>query len=108
MAKKTGDYVIPFDEKGNQMSYDYFYARGIKLPNFEFAGILKFLRFERGRSAANAIFLRQKTGTEVSVFLTDLKDMIPHMINGEIEGRFTFCKRGANYGCRLLNTTLAQ
>ena len=66
-----------------------------------FEDVLEFEHFSRGRSAAHAIFTRS-TGAELTVFLTDVADMIPHFVNGKVKGKFTFCKRGANYGCKMV------
>jgi hypothetical protein len=102
MAK--GNYEIPFDKKGNQLHYiDMWEVRhnGASMyPNFEFDDTLEFIGFQRGRSAAYATFKRSTIGTEVTMFLRDLEDAMPFMAAGAIRGRFTFCKRGMNYGCK--------
>jgi hypothetical protein len=98
---KVGNYEIPFDPKGNQVHYFERYYQHEYHPNFEFDDTLTFLHFNRGRSAAYAAFQRSN-GTQVTVFLTDLEPMLPRMAGGHISGRFTFTKRGQNYGCRVL------
>lgn len=105
MAK---DYKIPFDIDGNQQHYPENRYRDGKIiePNFrdneEFKDTLIYDGYSRGRSAAYFNFERKSTGTNVTVFLTDFEDMIPVMINGEITGRFTYTKRGQNYGVKLV------
>jgi hypothetical protein len=33
--------------------------------------------------------------------MTDLDKFIPLMVNGKIDGKFIYCKRGKNYGVTL-------
>ena len=100
---KTGDYCIPFDRDGDQLHWvDEWEVKhnGAKMvPNFEFNETLTFDGFCRGRSAAYARFLKSD-GREVTMFLVELEEAIKHMTNGVVSGRFTFCKRGMNYGCK--------
>lgn len=104
MAKKTGNYQIPFNSKtGDQLHYPELYYGGTleMRDNFEFLDTLTFETYERGRSAAYFIFKRS-TGEKVVVFLTDFCDMVHHMFNGSIFGKFTFTKRGMNFGCKYI------
>jgi len=123
MAKKVGKYQSPFDDEGNQLHYPEFkwvqdpdfkppegqiwWPRGRSVvqgmrDNFEFDDVLVYQDFRRGRSAAYFEFKRKSTDTDVTVFLKELHDMIPFMVRGEVTGRFTFIKRGENYGCTIL------
>lgn len=93
---------IPFSRSGHQLAYAGGWERDVQWrDNDTFEDTLTFLSFERGRSAAHACFERRSTGTQVYVFLTDLADMIKHMKDGKVHGRFAFCKRGQNYGCKM-------
>lgn len=68
--------------------------------NFTFCEALTFDRFERGRSAAHAIF-KAGDGREFQMFLTDLETALKDLavFRGKIEGvTWTFTKRGKNYG----------
>ena len=108
MAKpKIYDGQIPFTQSGNQQHYPepWVTAQGglVWKDNEIFTDTLTFDGFSRGRSAAYATFTRKSNGGEVVVFLTDLDVMIEHMHCGIITGEFTFCKRGMNYGCKLVN-----
>ena len=67
-------------------------------PNEPFMDTLTFLDYERGRSAAYFKFKRED-GKTVCVFLKEMTEMIPRMIEGKITGTFAFVKRGKNYGC---------
>jgi hypothetical protein len=49
--------------------------------------------------------MRRASGSTVSVFVSDFVQMLPHMTHGTLHGRFTFQKRGQNYGCKLLEIT---
>ena len=72
------------------------------VDNIEFDDTLRYKGFSRGRSAAYFHFTRQSTGKEVTVFMKDFTDMIPFMVRGTVTAKFTFCKRGQNYGCRMV------
>lgn len=109
MASKIYDGDIPFGRDGAQLHYGE--TRGaaalstVWKPNFSFHGELQFLEFRRGRSAAYAVFGRieeECVRSTVVVFLADLGVMLPHMRKGSAKGEFTFCKRGQNYGCRMI------
>lgn len=95
-----GDYPIPFNAKGDQLHYDD--GRAKMRDNFEFVDTLKMEGMSRGRSAAYFLFRRKSTGTQVIVFMTDLIDLFAHANHGCVTGLFTFCKRGQNYGCRMV------
>jgi hypothetical protein len=111
MAKKVGNYQIPFDEKGNQLHYPvlgYRIVTGAQKyvdvsdyrDNTPFMDTLTFVDFNRGRSAAYSTFKREN-GMTVCVFLKEMSEMLPRMIEGKITGKFAFVKRGKNYGCTL-------
>lgn len=69
--------------------------------NYEFVATMRFVTFKRGRSAAYAIW-ETEDGEQYSMFLTDLEDAIPYMVDGHLTiRRFTFSKRGSNYGVKL-------
>jgi len=99
--KKT--YQIPFDKDGNQLSYEGYGAMQY-LDNFEFVDTLEYVSYRTGRSAIGFTFRRASSGTLVNIFITDMDKMLLKMVEGKITGKFTFCKRGANYGCKLLET----
>lgn len=120
MAKaKPGNYLIPFDKNGNQMHWaanevtvrqfrekygaDCYYpdAAAEWRTNEPFEDTLTYESYGRGRSAAYFTFTRSD-GAEVSVFMTDLDSMMPHVHAGKVTGRFAFQKRGQNYGCTML------
>ena len=97
---KKGLYQIPF-RNGHQLHYPDNYPT---LPewrdNFDFTATLTFTGFNRGRSAAYAEFKNYLTGATFTMFLKDLDEVIKTcgIGNGKVEARWTFCKRGANYG----------
>jgi len=103
MVQKAGNYKIPFDAQGNQLTYYHpRWDHDVTLvDNFKFTDTLTLDGMSRGQSAAH-FQMKRKDGTQVTVFMTDLCDMIPKFCNGEITGEFTFVKRGQNYGCALL------
>lgn len=103
---KIYDGLIPFVKRtGDQLSYveGWYDRQGLVVwkENEIFEDVLEYDTFERGRSAAHMVFTRS-TGATVVVFLADFHDMIPHMKCGKVKGKFAFCKRGANYGCKMV------
>lgn len=71
--------------------------------NFIFHDTLVYDSYSRGRSAAYFNFIRESTGTKVTVFLKDFEEIILKMSFSKITEDFTFCKRGCNYGCCIYN-----
>jgi hypothetical protein len=110
MVKKKGGYHIPFDKNGNQLHYpdpSYDFSSGSRVQvgpiwknNDPFSDTLTFESYSRGRSAAYFRF-RRSDNTQVCMFLSDMTDAIPHMVNGKLTGNFQFTKRGMNYGVQL-------
>lgn len=102
---------IPFDG-GSLMHYatnwydgkNTTYDSGIKWrDNFEWCASLQFLRFERGRSAAYAVF-RDKANKEYPMFLTYFEEVLEllDIEHGHVKGNWTFYKRGMNYSIGLV------
>lgn len=122
------ELFIPFDRKGNLLDYSFFgiteeekemckrdgkiehfwgdgdTLREVFVPNFEFGDTLVFKHFSRGRSSVKAHFESLYTGKKYEMFISDIEDVIlnNHLMNGCISGRFTFVKKGQNYGVVLL------
>jgi hypothetical protein len=95
---------IPFDQHGNPVPYVRSRASLVWKDNEVFRATLKFERFERGRSAAHAIYAKADDPSwQVTMFLSDLGDVIAR---GEapflLTGRWEFVKRGQNYGVKKL------
>jgi hypothetical protein len=101
VAKKVGNYEIPFDDEGNQKHYPESW-RGLQWrKNDPFQDTLTYDGYSRGRSAAYFNFKRSD-GTFVVMFLKDFEELVTHMINGKVTGTFQFIKRGQNYGCTMV------
>ncbi len=100
---KDGITHIPFDEKGNQLTYAGWPTKEYT-PAYEFTDTLTYKDCARGRSSMHWhwTFTRQDAGTTVTFFLGEFERLIPFMRWGTIVGRFTFRQRGANYTCTLL------
>ena len=79
-------------------------AKGvIWLPNYTFEDVLVYDTYSRGRSAAYFHFTSKTTKRGFTVFLKDFEDgFVRRMERGEVSGRFTFCKRGSNYGTTMV------
>ena len=119
---KTLDHQwVPFDKNGDQKTYgDYGdpYSeptaeeqKGIDrgwgiverwVPNTVFADTLQYVTYHRGRSSAMFEFKRASNRKSVYMFMTDIDDIVPKMVSGTLSGVFTFSKRGANYGVKMV------
>jgi hypothetical protein len=100
--------LVPFGQRGELQHYPSCWYTSPGNPtgptwvkNYEFTATLAFTGFERGRSAAYAYF-EDEAGKRYCMFLTNLADVIPRMSAGHISGTWTFCKRGQNFGIRLV------
>lgn len=125
-TKKRGPDKVPFHpQTGAQLHYpdphiwkvdpDTGYTvmnngRAVNLPvdwreNFEFEAVMCLDDFSRGRSAAYFHLTENETGTKYTMFMTDLMRVIAEVgigAKGVIpRSRWTFAKRGQNYGVRL-------
>lgn len=72
--------------------------------NYEFDDTLELTGMSRGRSAANFNLRSVTDNKNYNLFMTDTVDLIQNGVvnKGKITGKWTFCKRGANYGIKLL------
>lgn len=94
-------YQIPFID-GNLQHYPGHSPKLEWRENCTFSATLIFKGFQRGRSAAYAVFHLEETGQQYPMFLKDLGAvMLSEVRGGKVSGWWTFCKRGANYGIKL-------
>ena len=75
--------------------------------NFEFDAHLAFVGMSRGRSAAY-FHLRSAEGNTYTMFMSDILDLLQRgrVIEGACYGRWTFVKKGSNYGVKLIHSLL--
>lgn len=103
---KTGEYLIPFDKEGNQLHWANPYEEDLAAwrPNHEFNATLTFEGIHSGRSA-KYLSLTDEKGHKYTMFVADLLDLIKRgMVNhGRASERWTFIKRGQNYGVRMVS-----
>jgi hypothetical protein len=96
--KHIPDISVPFDDKGNMISYDNAWGTNTTKPNFIFEATMNVANFYRGRSAANLIL--KDDGHRYRMFTKDMLHMLKTKTieNGRIYGQWTFRKQGANFG----------
>jgi hypothetical protein len=74
------------------------------VDNDPFDAVLTFTGFERGRSAAHAIWVDNE-GHEYQMFLTDFSELLldggTTMVGGKVLATWRVRKRGRNYGIAL-------
>ncbi len=101
-------YKIPFDSKGNQLSYydgDWGYSldggsvKAILKSNFVFEDTLEIIDFSRGQSSAVFNIISKTDGKHYSMMMSEIIHVIRnHKIDcGVFSGKFTFKKKGMNY-----------
>ena len=95
---------IPFGPDGNHMD-SRFGAKATWVPNFEFEAIMTFQYVTRGRSSVQFVFLDAE-GKRYYMFAKDMSNLIlaTTLVNGVVSGRWTFCKRGSNYGVQFVES----
>ena len=109
MSKKIIMYPIS-TETGELLDYtwnnypDDHNGRVQWVENRVFEDELKYAGFHRGRSAAGFDFVSVRDGKQYPMFMTDFDDVLRNcrLNRDRLVGKFTYCKRGANYGVRLL------
>lgn len=92
------------DKNGQVILECPFYSILFK-PNFEFYDTLQYIGYSRGRSSIKIQFICLSCGTTVEMFISDFDDMMEREgLHGKhVSGRFTFVKRGKNYGVKYLD-----
>jgi len=100
------EYVgkIPFDKNGNLLDYAESWLVAQMIDNFQFEDTLQYDGYSRGRSSAKICFKSATTGKKYEMFLTDFDDLMNcrGFDKNTITGTWTFCKRGQNYGIKLV------
>lgn len=116
--------VIPFDKNDNLLGYTWWtlneneinevYSLGIKKcgnnwdecyfkPNKEFYDELEYIGYSRGRSSIKIKFKSLINNKKYEMFITDFDNLL---LDGKfanpLKGNFTFCKRGANFGIKMI------
>lgn len=117
MAKRTGrrtggNYKIPFNPiHGGCMHYpervwdrDHPMMDPVWGDNLEFEATLQYEAYARGRSAAYFHFKDEATGAVHPMFMRDFDDVISRCVldKGRVTARWTFIKRGMNYGIQMV------
>lgn len=78
--------------------------------NYVFECDLYIAGYSRGCSSAVMLLVPYKNKDKdyfsqkivYQVFMSDIKDIVKEMIKGRIKGSFTWTKKGANYGLKLV------
>jgi hypothetical protein len=97
------DYKIPFKTiDGQKRMLEYpggWNANPIDWEdNREFDDRLKYLGYSTGRSAIRFRFQSLTDGTQYSMGIAAMDDIVRRLKDGEVTGVWTFKKQGSNYG----------
>lgn len=101
------NYKIPFCKRtGEMMVYPAAWVDIKWVEPYEFEAEMKFDAIERGRSAARCVFEDIATKKKYRIFMKDISDILKQdqltIQGGVISGKWGFCKRGENYGIKLV------
>ena len=99
----TWDRKAPFSADGSLLNYVSPSDRGAQWRDADTPVelTLTFQEFQRGRSAANAIW-KDVQGRQYSMFLIDLQALILTGVpTKSVTGKWVFAKRGQDYGIKL-------
>lgn len=102
---------VPFDEHGNLQSYPQrmiINGRVVESfwrDNYEFDDKLRIANISRGQSSAKFILKSDTDGREYPMFMKDMLELIQtsKISNGIVIAKWTFVKRGQNYGIKVVN-----
>jgi len=70
--------------------------------NWEWEDTLTYYGYDRGSSSCIICFKSEALNQYVNMFMTDFNYIVKLLENGKLKGKFTFCKRGQNYGVKYL------
>lgn len=70
--------------------------------NWEWEDTLTYSGYSRGVSSCVIGFKSEALNQYVNMFMTDFNYVVNKLEKGQLKGKFTFCKRGQNYGVKLL------
>lgn len=118
MAKKK-TWTVPVIKGTNIAWTEIWDSYGVELDkrapeDYKFDATIEFVGFRRGYGAGVKVIVKDTDlryinnkgeihNIEYGVFLTDSYDIIMKMQNGFMTGTFTVCKRGQDYGIKLIN-----
>lgn len=105
---KQGWTGQPKNDEVKGTLYNYYNGYGWEEENTEwvenrvFENTLTYIDFGRGRSAVTFYFTG-KDGERYPMFIKDFDELIRKhsLVNGSVTARWTFVKRGSNYGIKL-------
>lgn len=118
MAKKK-TWTVPVIKGTNIAWTEIWDSYGVELDkcapeDYKFDATIEFVGFRRGYGAGVKVIVKDTDlryinnkgeihNIEYGVFLTDSYDVIMKMNEGFMTGTFTVCKRGRDYGIKLIN-----
>lgn len=105
MSKSTWKLLMKDDGTVSEYDAGPYYVKnyGYKyVDNFEWEDTLEYETYGRGTSAAHLYFKSTITGKSYQMFLKDFGNIAKRLIDGKVSGKWTFCKRGQNYGVKYL------
>lgn len=96
-----------------ELRKDGYYRKSERKANYEFEARMKIVVFTRGRSSVKLVlndidepYPKDKYARkfEWEVFLSDAIETISRSTDMVVAGKWTFCKRGQNWGIKLIES----
>lgn len=73
-----------------------------EIDNYKWEDTINYNGYGRGRSSCVIYFWSVYHHQNMQMFMTDFDNIVKQMNYGQLTGTFTFCKRGQNYGIKLV------
>lgn len=106
---KYRDDKTPFITKGSLLDYIYYTNGDLYewVENKVFTDTLTYIDYGRGRSSVTFYF-KGTDDAQYPMFLTDMNSLLhnKNIVDSKVSGTWTFAKRGANYGIKLVDEEL--
>lgn len=73
-----------------------------EIDNYKWEDTISYNGYGRGCSSCVICFWSVYYQQNMQMFMTDFNNIVRKMDHGKLTGTFTFCKRGQNYGIKLV------
>lgn len=79
------------------------------IENREFEETLTYAGYSRGASSATFLW-KDSTGATYQMFMVDMNDLLSskNIIKRQVTGTWTYCKRGQNFGIKLIKPEIRR
>lgn len=101
--KEFESISLPVDSEGNIIWHQNEVTD--KTQFAEFGQFNSVMRFKRTDGHGRFIFVKEGSDVEYYSFMNEFVEMIPHLHDGKIAGRFFYVRRSSGCGIKLIHPT---